>query len=196
MINFITGVILAGGENKRFGGLTKAKILFRGKTLISRIINIIKDFFPELIIVTNKPEEFTEYSEYTIVGDYIRKSGPLAGIHAALKSISSDAIFVFACDNPFPDRKIIASMIRQFNESNVDVLIPQMGDSIEPLHAIYRRTLVNDIERFLLDKKGRAVRDFLNEVNTAYFQIAVTNRNRKAFININTMNDLMNLQKK
>jgi molybdopterin-guanine dinucleotide biosynthesis protein A len=196
MINVITGVILAGGENKRFRGITKAKLYFHGETLISRTVSIIKEFFPEIIIVTNKPEEFTEYSEYIIVGDQIRKSGPLAGIHAALKSTSSDAIFVFACDNPFPDRKIIGSMIRHFNESNADVLVPVLGDSIEPLHAIYRRTLVNDIERFLVDKKKKAVHDFLDEVNTEYFQIAVTDRTRKAFTNINTMLDLIHLSKK
>ena len=196
MINVISGVVLAGGENKRFGGLTKAKLLFRGETLIGRIIAIIKEPFPEIIIVTNKPEEFTEFKDCLIVGDIIKKSGPLAGIHAALKSTSSDAVFVFACDNPFPDRKIIASMIRQFNEINADILAPRLGDSVEPLHAIYKRTLVSEIERFILGKERKAVHDFLNEVNTEYFRLALTDRNLKAFTNINTMYDLLNFQKK
>lgn len=196
MINVIAGVILSGGENKRFGGLTKAKLLIRGEPIIGRIITVIKGLFPEIIIVTNKPEEFSEFNEFSLVPDLIKNSGPLAGIHAALTSTTSDAVFVFACDNPFPDKKIIVSMINEFNINNHDVLVPRLGSFIEPLHAVYRRTLTNDIKTFLLDKKGRAVRDFLDEVNTGYFRLSDTFRNRQAFTNINTMLDLNHLRKK
>ena len=35
----ISGVILAGGANKRFGGITKATIIIEGEKIISRIIS-------------------------------------------------------------------------------------------------------------------------------------------------------------
>jgi molybdopterin-guanine dinucleotide biosynthesis protein A len=56
MGNRISGVILAGGSNKRFGGITKANVVIDGETIISRIISTISDLFDEIIIVTNKPE--------------------------------------------------------------------------------------------------------------------------------------------
>ena len=111
MANRISGVILAGGSSKRFGGTTKANVVINGETIISRIISTISDLFVEIIIVTNKPEEFQEFIQYKIVKDQYLKAGPLGGIHAALKASSEDAIFVFAGDMPFLDKEIISDKI-------------------------------------------------------------------------------------
>ena len=176
MANRISGVILAGGSNKRFGGITKATIVIDGETIISRIISTISDLFVEIIIVTNKPEEFSEYNQYKIVKDQYLKAGPLGGIHAALKASSLDAIFVFAGDMPFLDRIIISDQINEFNKSEHDVIIPKVDQFVEPLHAIYRKSVLNHLERFLLERKSRAVRDFLREVNVGYLQMPKTEK--------------------
>lgn len=193
MESSISGAILTGGANKRFGGITKATVVIEGATIISRIISAIEKFFPELIIVTNSPEEFLEFSQYKIIKDVYLKAGPLAGIHAALKSSSKEAVFVFAGDMPFPDKKIIADLINEFSYRNCNVLIPKIGQFIEPLHAIYRKSLLNDLERFISDGKSRAVRDFLLEVNADYLQIPDNEQNKRAFTNINSPSDLNNI---
>jgi molybdopterin-guanine dinucleotide biosynthesis protein A len=192
MGNNISGVILAGGANKRFGGITKANVIINGLSIISRIISVIEDQFPKIIIVTNKPEEFREFIQCKIVVDQYLKAGPLGGIHAALKSSSEDAIFVFAGDMPFLDKKIISDQIYDFKKGEQDVLIPKVGQLIEPLHAIYRKSIMNELERFLIERKSRAVRDFLEQVNVGYFKISDTEQNRKAFTNINSPADLRN----
>jgi molybdopterin-guanine dinucleotide biosynthesis protein A len=193
MVNRISGVILAGGSGKRFGGITKANVVVGGKTIISRIISTIGDLFDEIIIVTNKPEEFREFNQYKIIQDQYIKAGPLGGIHAALKASPDDAIFVFAGDMPFPDKAIITDQIYEFNRTEYDVLIPEVGQFIEPLHAIYRKSILNDLERFLSERKSKAVRDFLNEVKVGYFQIPKTRKTEKAFTNINSPSDLTRL---
>jgi len=190
MANSISGVILAGGTNKRFGGITKSNIIVGGKTIISRMISTIGNIFDEIIIVTNKPEEFREYIQYLIIEDQYLKAGPLGGIHAALKTSSEDAIFVFAGDMPFLDGKIIIDQINEFIKRQHDVLIPEVDQFIEPLHAIYRKSVLNDLERFLSEGKSRAVRDFLSEVNVGYFQIPNTEKTGRAFANINSPSDL------
>ena len=73
----ISGAILAGGSNKRFGGITKANVVIGGISIISRILSTISDLFDEVIIVTNKPEEFGEFIQYKIVNDQFLKAGPL-----------------------------------------------------------------------------------------------------------------------
>jgi molybdopterin-guanine dinucleotide biosynthesis protein A len=190
MGNRISGVLLAGGSNKRFGGITKANVVIGGKSIISRILSIVSDLFEEIIIVTNKPEEFREFIQYRIVKDLFQKAGPLGGIHAALKATSADAIFVFAADMPFLDKKIISDQINEFNKGEYDVLIPAVNQFIEPLHAIYRRLVLNDLEKFLSERKSKAVRDFLNEINVGYFQVPDTEQSRIAFSNINTPSDI------
>ena len=190
MANRISGAILAGGSNKRFGGINKSNVVIDGETIISRIISTISDLFGEIIIVTNKPEGFQEFSQYKIVEDQYLKAGPLGGIHAALMASSEDAIFVFAWDMPFLDKKIITDQINEFNKRQHDVLIPEVDLSIEPLHAIYKKSVLNDLERFLSEEKSRAVRDFLSEVKVIYFQIPKTKKTEKAFVNINSPSDL------
>jgi len=190
MGNKISGVILAGGSNKRFGGITKANVVFGGKSIISRIIFTISGLFDEIIIVTNKPEEFREFIQCKIVEDQYLKAGPLGGIHAALKASSEDAIFVFAGDMPFLDEKIITDQINEFDNGEHDVLIPEVDQFIEPLHAIYKKSVLNDLEKFLSEEKSKAVRDFLNEVNVGYLQIPKTKKSEIAFSNINSPSDL------
>ena len=190
MANRISGAILAGGSNKRFGGITKANVVIDGETIISRIISTISDFFDEIIIVTNKPEEFQEYIKYKIVKDQFLKAGPLGGIHAALKTSSEDAIFVFAGDMPFLNKEIISDQINEFNKKEHDVFIPKVDKFIEPLHAIYRKSALNHLERFLLEGKSRAVRDFLSEVNVGYLQMTKNEKTDIAFVNINSPSDL------
>jgi molybdopterin-guanine dinucleotide biosynthesis protein A len=121
MKNRISGVILAGGTNKRFGGITKANVVIGGKTIISRMISTISDLFDEIIIVTNNPIEFKDLTQYKIVQDLFLKAGPLGGIHAALNASSEDAIFVFAGDMPFLDKEIISDQINEFNKREYDV---------------------------------------------------------------------------
>jgi molybdopterin-guanine dinucleotide biosynthesis protein A len=190
MANRISAVILAGGSNKRFGGITKANVVIDGKTIISRMISTISDLFDEIIIVTNKPEEFQEFNQYKIVEDKYLKAGPLGGIHAALKASYEDIIFVFAGDMPFLDKKIISHQINEFNKRENDVFIPEVDQFIEPLHAIYRKSVLNHLDRYLTEGKSRAVRDFLSEVNVGYLQIPKTEGTEIAFANINSPSDL------
>jgi molybdopterin-guanine dinucleotide biosynthesis protein A len=196
MANRISGVILAGGSNKRFGGITKANVVIDGETIISRIISTISDLFVKIIIVTNMPEEFQEFIQYKIVEDQYLKAGPLGGIHAALKASSEDAIFVFAGDMPFLDKEIISDQINEFSKEQHEVLIPEVDQFIEPLHAIYRKSVLNHLERFLSEGKSRAVRDFLREVNVGYLQMPKTEGTKIAFANINSPSDLAKINLK
>jgi molybdenum cofactor guanylyltransferase len=186
----ISGVILAGGDNKRFGGITKSNIVVGGESIISGIINIIRDLFDEIIIVTNNPEEFVDYAQYLIVRDQFLKAGPLGGVHAALRSASCEAIFAFAGDMPFLKKEFIEEQINIFNNEEYDILVPKIGRNIEPLHAIYRKTLLDDIEKFLTENKNRSLRDFIFEMKTGYFLIQESDESKKAFTNINSPEDI------
>jgi molybdopterin-guanine dinucleotide biosynthesis protein A len=165
MIQNISGVILAGGANIRFNGIIKANIVINGKTIISRIIETIKDIFDEIIIVTNTPEEFIEYPDIKLTGDQILKAGPLGGIHAALKASSKEALFVFAGDMPLLKKEFIVRQIDFFNSNKCDILVPRIDQYIEPLHAIYNISLCKTLENYLKSENDFAVRKFLKELN-------------------------------
>jgi molybdenum cofactor guanylyltransferase len=190
MIRNISGVILAGGAGRRFNGLTKAKFVIEGKTIISRMIDTICTIFSEIIIVTNVPDKFKEYKNCRIIPDQFLNMGPLGGIHAALKEAKNEAIFVFAGDMPMLDREIIISQIDFYNSNKCDIVIPEVEQSIEPLHGIYKKTLAGHLEDYLKMNHDNAVREFLKESDVQYMQMDISLKTKTAFTNINSPQDL------
>ncbi len=81
------GVVLAGGKSKRMG-FPKELLTINGKRVISRILDVLKSFFEEILIVTNDKELFREFKEIKIVEDLVKGYGPLGGIYTGLKTIT------------------------------------------------------------------------------------------------------------
>ena len=156
----IAGVILAGGTNKRFSGKTKANAIIGGEKIITRILKTIDRLFDEKIIVTNTRDEFTACSEHRITSDHFAGVGPLAGIHAAMKVSTKDAVFVFAADMSFLDKNLIDYQIAQYLKIRVQILVPLLREHPEPLHAIYEISLMKIIEKYLTGNTEFAVNDF------------------------------------
>ncbi len=61
----MTGIILAGGKNSRVG-INKAFLEIDGTRLIDNILAAHQKIFSEIIIVTNDPLSYTEFSETLI----------------------------------------------------------------------------------------------------------------------------------
>lgn len=190
MVNNISCVILAGGASKRFNGIVKAKIVIDGKTIISRIIETISDIFDEIIIVTNKPDEFKEYRNYKIIGDQFLNKGPLGGIHSALKETDRKALFVVAGDMPLLEKEIIIRQIDFFNNNDCDILIPQINNNIEPLHGIYKKTIISILEEYLEGENDYAIREFFKKTDVRYMQFEGSEKHISAFTNINSPSDI------
>lgn len=190
----ISGVILAGGAGRRFGGIQKARLQIGGKTIISRIIETIGELFPEIIIVTNTPSEFSDCSGCKITYDHFPGQGPLAGIHAALKTSSYDAVFVFAGDMPFLNSEIVQKQADAFIDNDFEIFIPRIGDVIEPLHSVFMRYIVEDLEKFLSEPRGRSIRDFITGRNTGYLELEDSPETKHAFANINSPSDIKRIE--
>ncbi len=195
MENNISGVILAGGVNKRFNGQIKANLIVNGRSIISRMIGTMGKIFGEIIIVTNTPEEFKEFSDHIIARDHYKKAGPLAGIHAALKASSKEACFVFAGDMPLLDETLIINQIEFYKLHTCNILIPSVEKLIEPLHAIYNRIILNDLEKYLSGDNNYAVREFFKTINVTYQQLNVSEITNRAFTNINLPSDIISVER-
>ena len=91
---------------------------------------------------------------------------------------------------PFLDKEITKYQIDEFDRRDHDVLIPKVGQFIEPLHAVCRKSVLKDLEKFMSEGKSRAVRDFLIDLNVGYLQIPGTKKSKFAFTNINSPSDI------
>lgn len=190
MQSTISAAILAGGPGSRMGGVIKSNIHIDGQTIISRTIAAVKGLFDEIIIVTNNPVDFSYLHECRFTADHFINTGPIGGIHAALKASICEAVFVFAGDMPLIDRNLVSRQIELFRSSKCNILIPKINSSIEPLHSVFRTSLLPLLERYLSAGNGFAVREFINTVNTDYMELDDNEETRDIFSNINLPSDI------
>jgi molybdopterin-guanine dinucleotide biosynthesis protein A len=195
MISDIAGVILAGGENKRFGGRSKTEILVGGKTIFSRMTGTLREIFEEIIIVTNDPDKYKEAGRFKITGDVFLNKGPGGGVHAAMKISSKKALFIFAGDMPFLEKQLITRQIDIFSGSGSDALVPLTGEHIEPLHSIYRTSLIGKLEKYLSDSENPSMHGFISEIDVHYLNMVSPENATGSFININTPSELADIEK-
>lgn len=147
MYNDITGIILAGGKSTRMGR-EKALLEVRGKKIIEIIVDLINPLFEHKMISTNSPSEFS-YLGLPIVEDEFRYAGPLAGIHAALKSSGTEKNFIISCDVPLMSRQMIEFIITA--DSKKPIVITRAVGFLQPLIGVYSKSLVPVIEQILSD---------------------------------------------
>lgn len=185
----ITAAILAGGLNNRFGGKSKALTLIEGRRIIDREISVLREIFDEILIVTNTPEQLNGISGCIIVSDIFKKVGPIAGIHAAMKSSGRKSIFVFASDMPFLKGELISEQVNYSLIHEADAIIPDINGSTEPLHGIYQNYLLSKLEEYLSCGDNYSMRGFLDKIKVNLFRPEITDEILKAFTNINTRDD-------
>jgi molybdopterin-guanine dinucleotide biosynthesis protein A len=190
LMNNYTGVILAGGENRRFNGEIKSLLSIDGKPIIERILEVYESLFNDILIVTNTFSAFKKYSNYRMEADLYKKAGPLGGIHAAMKSSESESLFVVAGDMPWISGEMVQEMLEKFENDDCEVLIPRYHGLDEPLHAIYSRSLLTSLEEFLNSSGKLAIREFLKLVKVEYLVIEREMPDRNPFSNINRPEDI------
>jgi molybdopterin-guanine dinucleotide biosynthesis protein A len=186
----ISCAVLAGGKGKRLNGENKALLKIGERDNLSNIIDLSQDLFDEILLITNQPEKYIEFTEFKIYTDIIREVGPLGGIHSALTHSTNETVFFLPCDMPFLSSDLIRKEIRAFSEHHCDVLIPRMGELIEPLHSIFKVELKDELEKHIKSTSNFAIRHFFDKADVFYWDIDDNDQNRKAFFNINTHHDL------
>ena len=180
----MTGVILAGGPSSRMGG-NKALLPCRGGLFIETIHRQLAGIFPDLLLVTNTPDQYP-FIPCPTVADLVPGAGPLAGIHAALRQSTHEHIFVVACDMPC----LNAGLIRHLASlaTGHDVVIPYGEKGGEALHAIYGKGALPAIAAALTAGQRRII-SFFDQVRVRrveWDEIARFDPAGTAFLNINT----------
>lgn len=196
MKDFGTAIILAGGKSSRMG-FDKQFLKIDEKSLIDLSISKLKEEFEEIIIVTNKPEEYKDLDE-KVITDIIVGKGPLSGIHAGLTASSSKYSFVMACDMPNISVDYIRYMKSLISDRDIDGCATVVGDRVESLSSFYNKRIVEDIETHLKLGK-RSMHYLLENLDIDYIEEARARSfdpQLKMFINLNTQEDLNNYIKR
>lgn len=188
MNKFGAAIILAGGKSSRMG-FDKQFLKIDDRRLMFSLISKLKTEFDEIIIVTNKPQNYIGFNA-KIITDKIKDIGPLAGIHAGLIEASSKYSFVVACDMPNINMEYIRYM--KENIFNQKGCITEYDNHIEPFSSFYSKEIVSDIEEHLETKK-RSINSLAKKLDILYIREKEARKfspNWDMFLNLNTREDL------
>lgn len=130
-------VIQAGGQSSRMGE-DKALKHFLGRPLIQRVAERLSPIADELIVTTNRPEEYA-FLGLPLFPDLQPGRGALGGLFTALSSARHPNVAVAACDMPFASAELFSTAVDILSREEVDVVIAKTSEGFEPLHAVYRR---------------------------------------------------------
>jgi len=180
----MTGIILAGGENKRMG-VDKAFLKVAGMPMIEHILRALGSVVHRIIIVTNSPERYQAY-DVRVVTDRLDQRGPLTGIYSGLYSSGSEYNVVVACDMPFLNAGLLSYLMEL--APGFDAVVPAFGELTEPLHAVYSKRLLPVIEERICEDERR-IQSIFGSANIRYVtdnEISRFDPERRSFINLNT----------
>lgn len=185
-----SGVILAGGLNKRFSGKSKALIRVGAKSILDYIYRVFKDLFEEILLVTNDPLQYLGW-DLNIVTDLFPIRSSLTGIHAGLFFSTNPYVFIGACDTPFLKRELVETIIDCIDQ-HVDVIIPETSAGLEPLCAVYSKRCLKPIEQNLV-RQSLKIQHFFYKVRLTKIpekDLRGQDPDLISFFNINTPSDL------
>ena len=184
-----TGVILAGGLNKRFAGKNKAFISFGQRRVIDNIYDVFRSVFDEIILVTNQPMAYLEW-DVNIVTDIYPVRSSLTGIHTGLFYARTPFIFVTACDTPFLKKEMVETVVSHI-EPGAAVVIPETADGTEQLCAAYSKSCLSLMERQIKEKSFQ-IKKLFRKVRVKKIPETLLKKvdpELMSFFNINTADD-------
>ncbi|MCZ8514794.1 molybdenum cofactor guanylyltransferase [Paenibacillus filicis] len=137
----LTGVILAGGKDRRMQGNPKALLPFGPEKLIQRQLRLMQPVCSELIVVTNDPKPFLRLlePEIRIITDFVPNQGPLGGMHAGLSLARNRDVWLVGNHMPFISSQA-AELLQERKHEGFDAALPLVQGGIYPLHGIYDRS--------------------------------------------------------
>ena len=190
----ITSIILAGGRSSRLGREKLAEVI-AGKSLIERAISRLSALSPEILIVISQKQARSSLPSYTYpeaktVVDLYPETGSLIGIYTGLVHSSNFLNLVVACDMPFLNLDLLRYMVEI--GPGFDVVIPRIGDEMEPIHAVYSKNCIKPMED-LIKQGNLKVTGFFDSVKVRYVgdeELDRFNPEHLSFFNVNTEADL------
>lgn len=161
--------------------------------LIDKIVDLLEELFSEIVIITGKESVKNRFPGYPVEKDFFKEAGPLAGIHAALKTAVNPAVFVFACDMPCLEKSLISDMLEHYQtlQQSPGVYVPEHKSGFEPLHAIYHKSILPLIENQLEINRYK-ISELYTKTEVVYYQIP--RESVSTFYNINTKEDIERLK--
>jgi molybdopterin-guanine dinucleotide biosynthesis protein A len=182
----VTGLLLAGGQGRRMGGVDKGLQQLRGKPMARHVIERLAPQVDELLINANQNIEQYQALGYRVIPDAIGGfAGPLAGLHRGLGEAAYPLVVTAPCDSPFLPLDLVARLKAALDAHQADLAVAKTGDQPHPVFCLCRRSVLAGLTAFL-HSGGRKIDHWYSALKVVEVPFA----DEAAFRNINTPGDL------
>lgn len=183
----VGGVILAGGQARRLGGMDKGLIELCGSTMIEHSIHTFAPQVQPLMISANRNLARYRAFGFEVIEDQFGSfEGPLAGLWRALEAARTPLLATLPCDAPLAPDDFVARLHRHFIPGRTLAAIAHDGERLQPLFGLFSREVLAGLADFL-ERGDRKVHDWVKSLDPVRVDFSDC---VEAFRNVNTPEDL------
>jgi len=187
----VSGIVLAGGQGSRMGGVDKGLLPFRGKPMVAHVVERFAPQVGEILVNANRNVDAYEGFGHRVIADEIAGfAGPLAGFERGLAHARGELVATVPCDSPFLPADLVARLRSVLEAEDAQLAVAKTGDQAHPVFCLMRRGVHASLRDFLA--RGQ------RKIDRWYSQLAVVevafDDEPDAFLNINTREELAGLE--
>jgi molybdopterin-guanine dinucleotide biosynthesis protein A len=187
----ISGLVLAGGQGSRMGGVDKGLQPFRGKPMVAHVIERLAPQVDELLINANRnPEDYARFGHQVIADEIAGFAGPLAGFERGLAHARGELVVTVPCDSPFLPTDLVARLHERLESAKAELAVAKTGDQSHPVFCLMRREVLASLQQFL----GSGQRKIDKWYSALRVEEVAFDDEADAFLNINTREELASLE--
>jgi molybdenum cofactor guanylyltransferase len=183
----VTGIVLAGGQGRRMGGVDKGWIELAGEPMIAHVLRRLAPQVDDVVINANQNLDRYRALGHPVFADAVGGfAGPLAGLHAGLTHATHELAVTVPCDSPFLPPDLVDRLHAAIVDHRTQLAVAKTFDQPHPVFALVRRDVLPGLAAFL-EGGGRKIDAWyaaLDVVEVPFDDEA------DAFRNINTADEL------
>jgi molybdopterin-guanine dinucleotide biosynthesis protein A len=187
----VTGLVLAGGQGSRMGGVDKGLQPFRGKPMVAHVIERLAPQVDAILVNANRNvEDYARFGHRVVADEIAGFAGPLAGFERGLAHAATPLVATVPCDSPFLPRDLVARLREALEARGAQLAVAKTGDQAHPVFTLMRRDVHGSLRDFLASGQRKIDRWY---ASLAVAEVAFDDE-AGAFVNINTREELAGLE--
>jgi len=189
--SLVTGVILAGGQGRRMGGVDKGLKVLHGKPMVAWVLERFAPQVDEVLINANQNlERYAALGHRVIPDEIAGYAGPLAGLHRGLTEAAHPFVATVPCDSPFLPRDLVPRLRAALERNEAEIAVAKTGEQPHPVFCLCRKRVLPGLTDFLA-AGGRKIDAWYAKLKVV--EVAF-NDNPDGFSNINTGEELSDFE--
>ncbi len=194
----ITGLVLAGGQGSRMGGIDKGLQLWHGRPLAAHAAQRLA---PQVgAVALNANRHLADYAAWgwPVWPDTLAEfPGPLAGFHAGLAQCETAYLASVPCDSPLFPSDLVARLAAALSRERATVAVACATDATgvlrrQPVFCLMHRSVAPSLADFI-GAGGRKIGAWLSSVAAISVAFDKAGDAADAFGNANTLAELQAL---